>query len=167
MYFTYGTLFLIHAQTCFPISSHFLSAILQPILYRGGTAWTGDLKCIEVKTGFGILGVIPIRIQGLYDQQFKHIYSRNFFFFLSTIYPSLGLHTGRPSYKRSPQLSIKNIQDLNPDPEPCFWDSHWLESGKTYVWNVVYAVDKIKLKKDRLETKQNFDRSSGFPIRIQ
>ncbi len=153
MYFTYGTLFLLHAQTCFPISSHFWSAILQPILYRGGTAWKGDLKCREVKTGSGILGVIPIRIQALYDQQFKQIYSRkkNIIIIKNYYLPTPRLHKGRSSYKRSPQLSTKNIQHFktwnfykvghlvppgfrirkpdpmtwgNPDPKPCFWDSH-------------------------------------------
>ncbi len=45
-----------------------------------------------------------------YDQKFKKIYSWNFFSSKTTIYLSLGLHEGRPSYKRRLQLSKENIQ---------------------------------------------------------
>ncbi len=54
--------------------------------------------------------LIRIRIQsgsrGFDDQKFEKIYSWS----KTTIYLSLGLHKGRPSYKRSLQLSKENIQ---------------------------------------------------------
>jgi hypothetical protein len=54
----------------------------------------------------------PIWFQGFYDQKLEKIYSWIFFFFLSktTIYLSLGLHKGRPSYKRSLHLSKTDAQ---------------------------------------------------------
>ncbi len=43
----------------------------------------------------------------------KKIYSWEiFFFYQTTIYLSIGLHKGRPSYKRSLQLSKENIQHV-------------------------------------------------------
>ncbi len=58
------------------------------------------------------LGCIPIRIQGFFDQKFKKFYNSHKKNFKSktTIYLSLVLHKGRPSYKRSLQLSKENIQ---------------------------------------------------------
>jgi hypothetical protein len=62
-------------------------------------------------------------------KKLKKIYSlkfvTNFFGSKTTIFVSLGLHKGRPSYKRSPQLSKENIQHfktaifslLNPGPD--------------------------------------------------
>ncbi len=54
----------------------------------------------------------PIRIQVFFDQKLKKITGKKNFFFKSrtTIYLSLGLHKGRPSYKISFQLSKENIQ---------------------------------------------------------
>ncbi len=49
----------------------------------------------------------PIRIQGLNDQKLGKIYSKKNNL---TIYLTLGLHKGSPSYKRSLQLSKENIQ---------------------------------------------------------
>jgi hypothetical protein len=56
----------------------------------------------------------PIRIQGFDDQKLKKKLQlkKNYLFGGSktSIYLSLGLHTGRPSYRRSLQLSKENIQ---------------------------------------------------------
>ena len=54
----------------------------------------------------------PIRIQGFDDQKLEKIYSWKKFFFRSktTVYLSLGLHKGRPSNRRSLQLSKENIR---------------------------------------------------------
>ncbi len=74
-------------------------------MYGYGFIWYGS--------GSSILGLIPIRIQsgsrGFDDQKLKKIYSwkkKKFVF----VYLSLGLHKGRPSYKRSLHLSKENIQ---------------------------------------------------------
>jgi hypothetical protein len=62
---------------------------------------------------------IRIQIQGFDDQNLKHVHLRKIFiFFLSkiAIYLSLGLHKGRPSYRRSLHpLERENLalQDLN------------------------------------------------------
>ena len=78
---------------------------------------------IQVSYGSGssILGWIPIRIQriqsgsrGFDGQKLKKNYSwKKFvicFWSKTTVYLSLGLHKGRPSCKRSLQLSKENIQ---------------------------------------------------------
>ncbi len=62
-----------------------------------------------------ILGCIPIRIriQGFYDQKLKTftgIQKLNIFWSKIAIYLSLGLHKGRPSYRRSLQPSKEKIQ---------------------------------------------------------
>jgi hypothetical protein len=56
---------------------------------------------------------VKIRIQGFDDQKLKKINSWKkitFFGSKTTIYLSLGLHKGRPSYRRSLQPSKENIQ---------------------------------------------------------
>jgi hypothetical protein len=80
-------------------------------------------------SGSSILGWIPIRIQSrsrvnMTKKWEKFITEKKcFFFYQTTIYLSLCLHKGRPSYKRSLQLSKENIQHfktfalLNPDSE--------------------------------------------------
>ncbi len=56
-------------------------------------------------------GSNPDRIQGFDDQKLKKIYSwKKNSLSKTTIYLSLGLHKGRPSYRRSLQLSEENIQ---------------------------------------------------------
>ncbi len=53
----------------------------------------------------------PIRVQGFDDQKLKKINSwKKKFGSKTTIYLSLDLHKGRPSYRRSLQLSKENIQ---------------------------------------------------------
>ncbi len=54
----------------------------------------------------------PIRIQGFDDQKLKKINTAEIFIsiFLIAIYLALVLHKGRPSYRRSLQLSKENIQ---------------------------------------------------------
>ncbi len=53
--------------------------------------------------------LIPIRIQGFWWPKIeKNLVEKNFFI-KTTIFLSLGLHKGRPSYKRILQLSKKNI----------------------------------------------------------
>ncbi len=55
----------------------------------------------------------PIRIQAFDDQKLKKNYSgikNNFFLIENYDYLSLGFHKGRPSYRRSLQLSKENIQ---------------------------------------------------------
>jgi hypothetical protein len=58
----------------------------------------------------------PIRIQGLDDHKLKEKIQLNFFTNLFSskmaIYLSLGLHKGRPSYRRSPQPSKESIQNF-------------------------------------------------------
>ncbi len=58
---------------------------------------------IWYRSGSSILGWIPIRIQGF---EKKHIFLKS----KTTIYLSLGHHKGPSSYKRSLQLSKKNIK---------------------------------------------------------
>ncbi len=60
------------------------------------------------------LGWIPVRIQSFDNQKLEKIYTWNFFFFFNkiAIYPSLGIHKGGPSYRRSLQPSRENIQHL-------------------------------------------------------
>jgi hypothetical protein len=54
---------------------------------------------------------IRIRIQGfLFPKIEKNLELKKNFFSKTTIYLSLGLYEGRPSYKRSLQLSKENIQ---------------------------------------------------------
>ncbi len=59
----------------------------------------------------------PIRIQGFDDQKLEkftaEICKKNVISEIA-IYLSLGLHKGRPSYRRSLQPSIENIQHLDP-----------------------------------------------------
>ncbi len=61
--------------------------------------------------------VIPdpdrIRIQVFDDQKLRKKYIWIFFWSKIAIYLSLGLHKGRPSYRRSLQPSKENIQHIN------------------------------------------------------
>jgi hypothetical protein len=55
----------------------------------------------------------PIRIQGLMKKNFTKFKAENFYIFFWSkiaIYLSIGLHKGRPSYRRSLQSSKENIQ---------------------------------------------------------
>jgi hypothetical protein len=57
--------------------------------------------------------LIWIRIQGFDDQKFKKNTDEEKLSFFKTkfaIYLSLGLHNGRPNYRRSLQLSKETIQ---------------------------------------------------------
>jgi hypothetical protein len=50
------------------------------------------------------LNTNPIRIQNFYDKKFRKIIAANFIFkFKIAIYLSIGLHKGRPGYRRSLQ----------------------------------------------------------------
>jgi hypothetical protein len=57
---------------------------------------------------------IQIQIQGFDDQKFEKIYSWKFLFYFFdkkiTIYLSLGLHKGRPSYRRSLHPPKEKVQ---------------------------------------------------------
>ncbi len=82
--------------------------------------WQILAKILYLKQGFGsvfiwsgsgssILGWLPIRILGFDGRKFTA--EKNLTFFdQTTIYLSLGLHKGRPSYRRSLQLAKENIQ---------------------------------------------------------
>ncbi len=74
-----------------------------------------------INQGFGIRNTdtdqdpdpdpIRIRNQGFYDKKFKQIYSwKKIFGIKTTVYLSLDLRKGRPSYKKRLQLSKENIQ---------------------------------------------------------
>jgi hypothetical protein len=65
-----------------------------------------------VSVGFNGSGYsrITIRIQGFDDQKFKKLTAENFYISKTTIYLSLYLHKGRPSYRRSIQPLKKNMQ---------------------------------------------------------
>ncbi len=57
----------------------------------------------------------PIRIQGFHDQKWEKMYcgkKLHFFRSKTTIYLSLGLHKGFPSYRRSLQPLKENIQNF-------------------------------------------------------
>ena len=66
-------------------------------------------------SGSRILGWIPIRIQGVYDQKLKKFTAEkklNFLGIKTTIYLSLSLNKERPSYRRSLQISKEAIQHV-------------------------------------------------------
>jgi hypothetical protein len=79
-------------------------------------AQSSGSDCIHLsETGSSILGGIPIRIriQGFKDQKLGKIHcwkNVNFFGSKTTIYLSLCLHKGFPSYRRSLRPSKENIQ---------------------------------------------------------
>ncbi len=58
----------------------------------------------------------PIRTQGFDGQKLKKKIQLKFFFIFFwlkiAIYSSLGLHKGRPSYRKSLQSSKENIQEI-------------------------------------------------------
>jgi hypothetical protein len=87
------------------------------ILFGGTNQGFGSVFILN-GSGSGILGWIPIRIR--IQSGSKDFFNQNFvkklplkklhlIFIKTTIYLSLGLHKGRPSYKRSLQLSKENI----------------------------------------------------------
>ncbi len=91
---------------------------LNGLLTVRGTAWQ-CFGSVFIWSGSSTLGwiLIQIRIQGFDDQKLIKIYrwkKINYYFVLSkiAIYLSLGLHKGRPSYRRSRQSSKKNIHHL-------------------------------------------------------
>ncbi len=125
--------------------SDLISSVLKPVFRI-------RIHLIRYGSGSSILGWIPIRIQFgsrvLMTKNWKKIHSwkRKLIFFTSktTIFLSLGLHKGRPSYRRRLQLSKENIQHfktwifliffyfygtflpswiriLNTDPDPLTW----------------------------------------------
>jgi hypothetical protein len=86
-------------------------------LFGGGGGVVAVLRILLIWSGSSILGWIPypdpIRIQGFYDQKLKKCSAEkkiHFFWIKTTIYLSLGLHKGCPSYRRNLQLSQENIQ---------------------------------------------------------
>jgi hypothetical protein len=73
------------------------------------------IQILDPDPGSGSRTRIPDPDPRFYDQKLKKITAEkkiNFFGLKTTIYLSLGLHKGRPSYRRSLQPSKENIQYL-------------------------------------------------------
>jgi hypothetical protein len=93
-----------------------LTAKLEEV--RSGTVGDRVFGFIESGSGSNILGRIPIRIriQGFDDQKLKKITAeKNLIFFWSklAIYVPLGLHKGRPSYRRCIQSQRKRTSSIS------------------------------------------------------
>ncbi len=81
---------------------------------------------------------IRTQIQGFHDKNFKKIYSREnkfrFFGYKIAIYLSLGLHKGRPSHRRSRQLSKSSTSKLDTSSLFIFFGSFLFYLYLYYPW---------------------------------
>ncbi len=97
-------------------SSYWLEAQRSLFLHKVRPALSTHLQCFGYGYGSGSSILGRIVIQGFDDQKLNKITANKkiqlFFISKIAIYLSLGLHKGRPSYKRSLQPSRKNIQHL-------------------------------------------------------